>query len=111
MGEIADERPPAHRLEQPDRRRVAGLAAGSARAYCRCGCQEAGKPIGAVIDKHKMKKHFALDVADGRFTFRRRRASTASTLCEPAFQRTRWARSSLSAPTRVSRSSSERSGR
>jgi transposase len=25
-----------------------------------------------VIDKHKMKKHFALDIADGRFAFRRR---------------------------------------
>ena len=26
----------------------------------------------AVIDKRKMKKHFALDIADGRFTYRRR---------------------------------------
>jgi hypothetical protein len=31
-----------------------------------------GLAVGAVIDKHKLKKHFALDIADGRFTFRRR---------------------------------------
>lgn len=31
-----------------------------------------GLLVGAVIDKRKMKKHFAIEIADGRFTFRRR---------------------------------------
>ena len=34
--------------------------------------------LGPVIDKHKMKKHFALDIADGRFTFHRRQEEIAA---------------------------------
>ena len=37
-----------------------------------------GLAVGAVIDKHKMKKHFALDIADGRFTFHRRQEEIAA---------------------------------
>jgi hypothetical protein len=37
-----------------------------------------GLAVGTVIDKHKMKKHFALDIADGRFTFHRRREEIAA---------------------------------
>jgi hypothetical protein len=37
-----------------------------------------GLAVGAVIDKHKMKKHFALDIADGRFTFHRRQEQIAA---------------------------------
>jgi transposase len=31
-----------------------------------------------VINKHKMKKHFAVDIADGRFAFRRREDEIAA---------------------------------
>jgi len=37
-----------------------------------------GLAVGAVIDKHKMKKHFALDIADGHFTFHRRQEEIAA---------------------------------
>src|SRR5436309_2730161 len=36
------------------------------------------RTIGKQIDKHKMKKHFALDIADGRFTFHRRQEQIAA---------------------------------
>jgi len=37
-----------------------------------------GLAVGAVIDKRKMKKHFALDIADGRFAFQRREEEIAA---------------------------------
>ena len=37
-----------------------------------------GLAVGAVIDKHKMKKHFALDIADGRLMFHRRQEEIAA---------------------------------
>ena len=37
-----------------------------------------GLAVGAVIDKYKMKKHFALDIADGHFTFHRRHEEIAA---------------------------------
>lgn len=37
-----------------------------------------GLAVGAVIDKRKMKKHFALDIADGRFAFQRREPEIAA---------------------------------
>ncbi len=37
-----------------------------------------GLAVGAVIDKHKMKKHFALDIADGHFTLHRRQEEIAA---------------------------------
>jgi hypothetical protein len=36
------------------------------------GKAEIGLEIGAVLDKHKMAKHFALDIADTRFSFARK---------------------------------------
>ena len=36
------------------------------------GKAEIGLEIGAVLDKHKMAKHFALDITDTRFTFARK---------------------------------------
>src|SRR6202035_1830033 len=38
------------------------------------GKAEIGLEIGAVLDKHKMAKHFALDIADTRFSFARKTA-------------------------------------
>ena len=37
-----------------------------------------GLAVGAVIDKRKMKKHFALDIGDGRFAFQRREVEIAA---------------------------------
>ena len=37
-----------------------------------------GLAVGAVIDKHKTKKHFALDIADGRLMFHRRQEEIRS---------------------------------
>ena len=37
-----------------------------------------GLAVGAVIDKQKMKKHFDLDIADGRFEFKRREQEIAA---------------------------------
>jgi hypothetical protein len=37
-----------------------------------------GLAVGAVIDKRKMKKHFALTIADGRFAFQRREPEIAA---------------------------------
>ena len=37
-----------------------------------------GLAVGAVIDKRKMRKHFALDIADGRFAFQRREQEIAA---------------------------------
>jgi hypothetical protein len=37
-----------------------------------------GLAVGAVIDKHKMKKHFDLEIADGRFAFHRKQEEIAA---------------------------------
>jgi len=37
-----------------------------------------GLAVGAVIDKRKMRKHFALDIADGRLAFQRREQEIAA---------------------------------
>ena len=42
------------------------------------GTAEIGLAVGAVIDKHKMAKHFALDITDSRFGFARRTAEIAA---------------------------------
>jgi hypothetical protein len=39
-----------------------------------------------VVDKHKMKKHFVLDIADGRFTFHRRQEEIAAEARHPALR-------------------------
>ena len=38
----------------------------------RKGAAAIGMAVGAVIDKRKMGKHFAIDIRDGHFSFRRR---------------------------------------
>jgi hypothetical protein len=38
------------------------------------GTAEIGLEVGAVLDKHKMAKHFTLDIADTRFAFARKTA-------------------------------------
>ena len=48
------------------------IAAAVTRKPAKYDAAAIGLAVGAVIDKHKMKKHFALDIADGRFAFRRR---------------------------------------
>ena len=42
------------------------------------GTAEIGLAVGAVLDKHKMAKHFALDIADTRFGFARKTAEIAA---------------------------------
>jgi len=42
------------------------------------GAAAIGLQVGAVLDKHKMAKHFTLDIADARFTFARKTAEIAT---------------------------------
>lgn len=42
------------------------------------GIAEIGLAVGAVINKHKMKKHFDLDIADAAFSFVRKTAEIAA---------------------------------
>jgi transposase len=59
-------------------RQLERIAAAVARKPAKYDAAAIGLAIGAVIDKHKMKKHFALDIADGRFAFRRREDEIAA---------------------------------
>ena len=52
-----------------DLARIAAAVARKRRALR--GKAEIGLEIGAVLDKHKMAKHFTLDIADTRFSFAR----------------------------------------
>src|SRR3984893_1952992 len=52
-------------------RDLARIAAARKRQPLR-GTAEIGLEIGAVLDKHKMAKHFALDITDTRFSFARK---------------------------------------
>jgi hypothetical protein len=42
------------------------------------GAAAIGLQVGAVLDKHKMAKHFTLDIADARFAFARKTADIAA---------------------------------
>src|SRR5215469_8872325 len=42
------------------------------------GAAQIGLEVGAVLDKHKMAKHFTLDIADNRFGFARKTAEIAA---------------------------------
>ena len=53
-------------------RELARIATAVARKPAKHDAAAIGLAVGAVIDKRKMKKHFALDITDGRFTYRRR---------------------------------------
>ena len=53
-------------------RDLARIAAAVARQRQLRGKAEIGIEIGAVLDKHKMAKHFTLDITDTRFSFARK---------------------------------------
>jgi hypothetical protein len=60
-------------------RELARIAAAVARKrQPRRGAAAIGLKVGAVLDHHKMAKHFTLDIADSRFGFARKRAEIAA---------------------------------
>ena len=65
-------------LLQATERRLTRIANEVRRKPAKHDAGVIGLAVGAVIDKHKMKKHFALDIADGRFTFHRRQEEIAA---------------------------------
>ena len=56
-------------LLQSTERELARIATTVAKKPAKHDAAAIGLAVGAVIDKHKMKKHFDLGIADGRFTF------------------------------------------
>src|SRR5262249_46707062 len=52
-------------LLQATERQLERIAAAVARRPAKYDAARIGLAVGAVIDKHKVKKHFALDIADG----------------------------------------------
>ena len=59
-------------------RNLAKIAAAVARKIQPLrGAAEIGMAVGAVLDKHKMAKHFELTIADDRFVFARKREQIA----------------------------------
>jgi transposase len=65
-------------LLQATERRLTRLVHAVRRKPAKHDAGVIGLAVGAVIDKHKMKKHFALDIADGHFTFHRRQEEIAA---------------------------------
>ena len=65
-------------LLQATERRLTRLAHAVRRKRAKHDAGVIGLAVGAVIDKYKMKKHFALDIADGHFTFHRRQEEIAA---------------------------------
>ena len=59
-------------------RDLARIAAAVAKKPAKHDAATIGLAVGAVIDKRKMRKHFALDIADGRFAYRRREDEIAA---------------------------------
>src|SRR5215469_16250748 len=60
-------------------RELARIAAAVARKrQPRRGAAAIGLKVGAVLDRHKMAKHFTLDIADSRFGFARKREAIAA---------------------------------
>jgi hypothetical protein len=62
-----------HRTRSFRRRRGHPAAAGSLK-----GAAAIGLALGAVADRHKVAKHFALSITDQGFTYRRKLDSTAA---------------------------------
>src|SRR5499425_1147752 len=58
-------------LLQATERKLERIAAAVAKKPSKHKAAAIGLAVGAVINKHKVKKHFALEIADGRFAFRR----------------------------------------
>jgi transposase len=65
-------------LLQSTERQLSRIAGAVARKPAKHDAATIGLAAGAVIDKHKMKKHFSLGIADGRFEFKRREAEIAA---------------------------------
>ena len=65
-------------LLQSTERQLERIAATVARKPARHDAARIGTAVGAVIDKHKMKKHFAFDIDNGRFAFSRREDEIAA---------------------------------
>jgi Transposase DDE domain len=65
-------------LLESTERQLVRIAAAVARKPAKHDAATIGLAVGAAIDKHKVKKHFALDIADGRFAFRRREDEIAA---------------------------------
>jgi hypothetical protein len=65
-------------LLQSTERQLSRIADTVARKPSKHDAATIGLAVGAVIDKHKMKKHFSLDIADGRFGCKRREAEIAA---------------------------------
>jgi hypothetical protein len=59
-------------------RELARIAEAVRRKPARHDAAKIGLAVGAVIDKRKMKKHFALTIAHGRFAFARREEEIAA---------------------------------
>ena len=65
-------------LLQSTERQLERIAAAVARKPAKHNAATIGLAVGAVIDKHKMKKHFALNIADGHFAFQLRKEEIAA---------------------------------
>jgi hypothetical protein len=65
-------------LLQSTERQLSRIADTVARKPSKHDAATIGLAVGAVIDKQKMKKHFSLDIADGRFGCKRREAEIAA---------------------------------
>lgn len=59
-------------------RELARIAQAARKKPAKHDAATIGLAVGAVIDKRKMKKHFALDIGDGRFAFERRAQEIAA---------------------------------
>ena len=65
-------------LLQSTERQLTRIAAAVREKPAKHDAAAIGLAVGAVIDKNKMKKHFALEIADGRFAFSRKQDEIAA---------------------------------
>jgi transposase len=65
-------------LLQSTERQLERIAAAVSKKPAKYDAAAIGLAVGAVINKNKMKKHVVLDIADGRFAFRRREDEIAA---------------------------------
>src|SRR5271168_1081492 len=74
------------------------------------GAAEIGRAVGAVVGKHKVAKHFEIEIGEAQFVYRRkpegiasraRPGSTASMSCAPAFPPRRSTPTRRCRPTRI----------
>ena len=74
----AERAPKREALLQSRERQLERIAAAVARKPAKHDAAAIGLAVGAVIDKHKVRKHFGLEIAEGRFAFRRREDEIAA---------------------------------